>query len=183
MKLENLVRFFNKAISPLKRKVLLMIGRGVMLAVTDSEKIQLVQLSLLEGETKDKVESFAHFGFTSNPPIGSDCIMLSVGGNREHGIIIGTEHRDFRLKDLASGDSAIYNKNNKYIWLKGDDIEIALSKLKIENDSNELMAVLSEWMEKVISGKVVTAIGPQPWTPDTLAQLDAVKVKMDSFKV
>ncbi len=182
MKASDLLNFISRAVAPLKRKVSLMVGRGVLLAVKDSTDIQQIQLTLLADEVKDQVESMGHFGFTSNPPGGSDAIMLSVGGNREHGVVIATEHRDKRLKNVATGDSATYNSNGKYVWLKGDDIEILLSKFKVENDSHELMAVLVEWMEKVITGKVNTAIGPQQWTPDTIVNLEEVKAKLETFK-
>jgi phage gp45-like len=108
--------------------------------------------------------------------------MLSVGGNRDHGIVIATEHRDHRFKNLDEGDTVLYNKNGKYIHLKGDNIEALVSKLKIENDSHEMVAVLSEFMQEVIDGLTFTAIGPQPWIPATKAKLEAVKTKMDTFK-
>jgi len=182
MQAADLIKFISRAIAPIKRKIALTVGRGLLLAIKDSEGLQQVQLTLLADEVKDQVELMGHFGFTSNSPIGSEAVMLSVGGNREHGIIIATEHRDKRLKDVASGDSATYNGNGKYVWLKGDDIELLLSKFKVENDSHELMVVLVEWMEKVIEGETLTAIGPQPWTPETVVLLEEVKAKLETFK-
>lgn len=183
MNIDSLIKFFNKAIAPLKRKVQLMIGRSVLTAISDSPNIQLCNVNLLADETKDQVEVFNHFGFSSNPPPGSEGIMLSIGGNREHGVIVAHEHRDHRYKDLPSGDSILYNKNGKYIWIKGNDIEMLLSKIKIENDSHEAITVISDFMDKVINGYVFTAIGPQQWMPDTKALLQAEKDKFDTFKV
>lgn len=180
---DQLIKFFSKAISPLKRKVQLMVGRGILLAINDSKDIQLLQGSFLAGETKDQTESFQHYGFTSNPPPGTECIMVSVGGNREHGVIIATENREFRLKDLPTGDSAQYNKNGKYIKLLGDNADILIEKLKITNSSHELVAVLSEGMDEVIKGKTITLMGPQPWDPATIVLLQAVKDKLDTFKI
>lgn len=183
MRQSDLIKFFSKAMAPIKRKVLLMVGRGILLAVNDSKGIQQAQGSFFAGETKDQVESFHNFGFTSSPPSGTECIMVSVGGNREHGIIIATENRSLRLKDLLPGDSAQYNKNGKYIKLTGDDAEISIGKIKVENDSNELITVLSDFMDEVIKGKTITAIGPQPWDPGTLILLNDVKDKLDTFKI
>lgn len=183
MRQSDLIKFFNKAMAPIKRKVLLMVARGIMLAIKDGGSIQIAQGSFLADETKDQVEVFNHFGFTSNPPSQTECIMLSVGGNREHSVIIATENRDLRLKDLPSGDSAMYNKNGKYIKLLGDNADILVEKLKITNSSHELVAVLSEWMDEIIKGKTITAIGPQPWDPGTVILLQAVKDKLDTFKV
>lgn len=169
---------------PLKNKILLLVGRGVILAVNDAEKIQQLQATLLADEVKDQIESFAHFGFTSNPPEGTECIMVSVAGSRDHGVIVATENRDLRLKGLASGESAQYNKNGKYIWIKNNNnVEMLLAKLKIQNDNHEMVAVLSEFMDEVIKGLTITALGPQPWEPATKAKLQAVKAKLDTFKV
>lgn len=177
-------RAVTQMVMPLKNRIFLLVGRGIIQAVDDKQKLQLVQAALLADEIKDQIEVFNHFGFTSNAPVGSEIIMVSVGGSRDHGVIIASEHREKRLKDLKPGESAQYNLNGKYIWLKdNDNFEMLLSKLKIQNDSHEMVAVLSEFMDEVIKGLTITAIGPQPWEPGTKAKLEAVKEKMDTFKV
>lgn len=182
MRVEDVVRIIKQVIRPIKNKVLLTIGRGVLLAAKDDKAIQQVQITLLADEVKDQVESMGHFGFSSNAPKGSDVVMVSVGGNRDHGIVVATEHRDHRFKNLDEGDTVLYNKNGKYIHIKGDNIEALVSKLKIENDSHEMVAVLSEFMQEVIDGLTFTALGPQPWIPATKVKLEAVKEKLDTFK-
>jgi len=183
MRHSEILRILSNAIAPLKRQVQLMIGRAIITTINDSPGIQQVNLKIYADDVKDKTELFSQFGFVSSPPPGTECIMLSVGGNRDHGVVIATEHRDLRLKGLASGDSAQYNKNGKYIMLKGDNCEMLLSKLKINNASHELMAVLYEFMDEVSKGKVTTAIGPQTWDPATKTILDNVKAKALTFKV
>lgn len=182
MRVEDVVKIIRQVIRPIKNKVLLTIGRGILLAAKDDKEIQQVQITLLADEVKDQVESMGHFGFSSNAPKGSDIVMVSVGGNRDHGIVIATEHRDHRFKGLAEGDCVLYNKNGKYIHLNGDNIDALVSKIKIQNDSHEMISVLSEFMQAVIDGLVFTAIGPQPWTAATKSSLDAIKAKMDTFK-
>ena len=169
-------------VKPLQNKVLLLVGRGILLAVKDDQKIQQLQVTLLADEVKDQVESFAHFGFTSNPPANTEVIMVSVAGSRDHGVVIATENRELRLKGLASGDSAQYNKNGKYFWLEGDNGKMLVEKLSITNSSHEMVAVLSEFMDEVIKGLTITALGPQPWEPGTKAKLEQVKAKLDTFK-
>ena len=182
MRIEDVTKIFSKLFRPWKNRILLTIGRGILLATKDSGNIQNVQITLLADEVKDQVESMGHFGFTSRPPGKSDVITVSVGGNRDHVVVIASESRDFRFKNINDGDSAIYNKNGKYVHIKGNNIEALVSKLIINNDSHEYTAVLSEFMDKVINGFVFTAIGPQTWMPTTKVELEAVKAKLDTFK-
>lgn len=182
--IDDIKRVITQTVNPLKNKILLMIGRGIVTTTNDTTPTQQIQATLLADEVKDQIESFNHFGFTSNPPSGSECIMVSVAGSRDHGVIIATENRKLRLKGLKPGESAQYNKNGKYIWIKENDyIEMTLEKLKIENANHEMISVLSEFMDEVIKGLTITAIGPQPWEPGTKAKLEAVKEKLDTFKV
>lgn len=185
MNISDLQRVIRDMVKPIKNSMLLMIGRGILLAADDSKKIQLIQASLLADEVKDQMESFGHYGFTSNPPAQSEIIMVSVGGSRDNGIAIASENRNLRLKGLASGESALYNgKSGKHILLKeSGNTEMTVEKLKISNANHEAVAVLSEFMDEVIKGLTITAIGPQPWEPETKAKLEAVKTKLDTFKV
>ena len=180
---EMIIRTFNQLVGPIKRSVLLMIGRGVLMAVDSSKNIQLTTVKLLADETKDKIEMMQHFGFSSNPPANSDIIFLSIGGNRDHGIVIASESRQHRLKNIAPGDSAIYNQSGKHLWLKGNNLEGLVDKLKIENASHELITVIHEYMTAVKDGLVVTALGPMPWTPATKTQLQTIITKLETFKI
>lgn len=133
MRAEDVVRIIRQVIRPIKNKLLLTVGRGILLAAKDSKEIQQLQITLLADEIKDQVESMAHFGFTSNPPKGSDLVMVSVGANREHGIVIATEHREYRFKDLGEGEAAIYSKDGDYVHLKnGNVIDVKTKTLNID---------------------------------------------------
>jgi phage gp45-like len=79
------VKAVQRLVAPLKRRVLLMVGRAVVERVYDDLKCQGLQVSLLNGEVRDKVEHFQPYGFTSHPPPGSEGVFLAVGGNRSHG--------------------------------------------------------------------------------------------------
>jgi phage baseplate assembly protein V len=185
MNVSDIQRIVRDMVKPLKNAALLMIGRGILLAADDTQKIQLIQASLLADEVKDQMEMFAHYGFTSCPPEGTEIVAASVGGSRDNAIAVASEHRQYRLKNLEKGESALYNgMSGKYIWLKKNgNTEVTLNKLKINNANYEAVAVLSEFMDEVINGLTITAIGPQPWEPDTKARLQAVKDKLDTFKV
>lgn len=112
------VNFIRRAIQPLRDKIILLAGRIVIASVNDSEKVQQLQISALAGEAMDKVERFQHFGFTSNPPAGTEGIGLALGGNRDNMVVIATENRALRKKELAPGEAAIYTADGTYVHVK-----------------------------------------------------------------
>lgn len=176
------LKAFNRLIAPLKRKVQSIAVRGLIQLTKDSGDVQTGQLTLLADEIEDKVEFFFNYGHTSRPPKNSECVLIHIGGNKEHPIVVASNHRASRLKNLEEGDSALYNMNGKYLWLKKDDLFGLVSKIKIENEQHELISVLSEFMDEVEKGLTLTAIGPQPWDAITKQKLQAVKAKLDTFK-
>lgn len=91
--------------------------RGVITLVKAAGAVQLVQLDGLSGEQLQDAELFQHYGYTSNPPAGSMCIVLPIGGKTAHGIIIATEHGTYRLKSLAPGEVAIYDDQGQKIHI------------------------------------------------------------------
>lgn len=102
--------------------------RGVVTLVKAAGSVQFVQLDGLAGERLQDNELFQQFGFTSNPPAGTMAIVLPIGGKTAHGIIIATEHGTYRLKNLASGETAIYNQWGDRVTLKANrHIEVVSS--------------------------------------------------------
>lgn len=107
-----------RALDPLKRRVMLMVGRAVVEYINDATKMQSAQVSLLEGEVREKVELFQQFGFTSVTEPGAEGVALSVSGNRDHVILICVGDRRYRMRNMLPGESAVYNKWGDYILLK-----------------------------------------------------------------
>lgn len=121
----------------IQSRVLLMIGRGVLKAVSDNANAQLCQVSLLDGELKSNVERVQNYGMTSVPPAGSLATVLFVGGDRSNGVIIAAENRKIRIKGLKAGEVAIYTDEGDEIYLKRGN-EIALKTTKFVIDADEI---------------------------------------------
>ena len=130
------------------------------------------------------MENFQNFGFKSHAPVNSEVIMFNVGGNNEHSIVIGVENREVlaTLPALDEGDSILYNKGGAHVQLKSENIEAKTGTLKIENDGEELVAILVDWITQAIANKNVTAIGPQPLFPADVALMEAIKARLETFK-
>lgn len=101
----------------------MMIGRGRVKFADDSGSVQIVQVQLGPLETNDCLR-LAEFGFTSNPPVGSDVAAVFIAGDRSNGIIIATGNQTLRLKNLLPGESALYDALGKYVYLTENGIEI-----------------------------------------------------------
>lgn len=113
-----MVRDFMKLSAPLARRVRLLVGRGILRLVNDGLKLQGVQVSLLADEVHDNVERFQEYGFTSHPHPGAEAIALSVGGSRDHAVVISIDDRRYRLKGLGAGEVALYDDQGQVIRLK-----------------------------------------------------------------
>lgn len=107
--------------------------RGVLHLVESADNIQKVQASGLADETLQDVELMQHFGFTSVPPANTQAVILPIGGQTSHGIVIATENGSFRVKNLQGGEVAVYDESGSSIVLKkGRLIEIDCDVLKIK---------------------------------------------------
>lgn len=117
-------KLLERWITPLKRRVMLMIGKAVLTVIKDSTDLQTVQINLGNDEIIDDVECMQNFGFTSNPEAGAQAIVLFVGGNRDHPVVITADDARYRPKNLDSGDSAMYNSTGTKITLEGNKVII-----------------------------------------------------------
>jgi len=121
----DLLRQIDSLLRPIRTRIANSIARGVISLVDDSTKMQLVQVGLLATEEHGEVERFAEYGFTSVPPAGSEAVVLFIGGDREHPIVIATGDRATRLTGLGAGETAIHNNAGAQVILRSDgDIEV-----------------------------------------------------------
>lgn len=151
---------FERFLAPLKRRVFMMIARGVIENVDDSKLLQHVQVSLLKDEIRNDVERFQEYGFTSVPLPGEGCeaVALFLQGNRDHGIIIAVEDRQYRLKNLENGEVAIYTDEGDKIHLKrGNEIQISTETLTI--DATTKLEINSPIVEMNASAQFVANVG------------------------
>jgi len=155
---ELIKNMITKALEPIKRRVLLTVGRAVITLVNDSLKLQTNQVSLLAGELRD-LERFQEYGFTSVPLPGAEAIAVFVGGNRENGAVIATCDRNTRLKDLNPGEVALYDYLGNFIKLKaGGEINVkSTTKVVVESGKAEVKCNFAELgkgtLEKVLNGE------------------------------
>ncbi|ALS63667.1 phage baseplate assembly protein V [Pandoraea apista] len=102
------------------RRALTAFARALISAVNDSGGVQVVQIALSSTEVRDGSPRIAEFGFSSNPPDGSDGVVAFLGGDRSKGIVIGTCHQASRPRDLSPGESILHSQDGKSVYLTAD---------------------------------------------------------------
>lgn len=117
------MRSMMSQLDPIKRRVLMMIGRAVVRAIDDSKGRQTLQVELLKGELRDQVERMQNYGFTSHPLPGADAAVVFVTGNREQGIAVAVDDRRYRL-NLQPGEVSLYDDIGNRVSLLRDRIDI-----------------------------------------------------------
>lgn len=111
-------------IHTLARRIMNLVGRGRIQALDDSKNIQFIQAILGPLETQDNIPRLAEFGFTSSPPVGADVVVIFVNGNRSNRVAIATGDQKTRPKNLARGETMLYDSVGKMVYLSADGIII-----------------------------------------------------------
>ncbi|VVE06517.1 phage baseplate assembly protein V [Pandoraea sputorum] len=119
-------------LSKLARRILLMLGRGSVTLVDDTGAVQKIQARLNGAETIPDMPRFAEYGFTSNPPSGTQVVIGFKNGDRNDGIVIATSNGQFRLKGLASGEVAIHDNKGQSVYLTESGIVVNGGGLPIQ---------------------------------------------------
>lgn len=114
----------NRMLAPLARRLRLMIGRAIVTAIDDAGKIQAAQVKLLDGEVRDGVEVLLQYGIASLPPGNPEGLYFSVGGDRGHGVMICIADRQYRLRNLRAGESALYDDLGQAVHLTRDGMVV-----------------------------------------------------------
>lgn len=128
MDLNQLNRFFN----PWKRRIMSMVRRLTVAGSTDTFGLMQLQIETLKDVTQDNVERVQNYGFTSRPKVGAEGVVLYLGGNSDHGVVIAVDDARYRLKALAEGEVALYtDEGDKIHFKRGNKIEITTHTLDI----------------------------------------------------
>jgi phage baseplate assembly protein V len=124
-------------------------GRAIVARTDDDKWMQRVQARVLSNETKDDIEHFQPYGFTSHPKPGAEALIIFIGGNRTHGIAPVVDDRRYRLRHLEPGEVALYTdegtsvvlKRGKVVEVTCDEFRLTCKKLTLE--ASDSIAVTS----------------------------------------
>ena len=121
--------------SEISRRLGNLLGRGVVSLVNSAGKLQALQLRLLSGEVKDRVEHFEPYGFTSHPLPGAEHLTVFLDGDRSHGITVVVADRRYRLMGLPAGGVALFDSADSSFVLSADGKVKVTASIKVEIES------------------------------------------------
>nr|WP_240746184.1 phage baseplate assembly protein V [Escherichia coli] len=158
----------NRLLTPLMRRVRLMLARAVVNVINDGRKVQNLQVGLLDDEESDEVERLQNYGHFSVPLPGAEALIACVGAQRDQGIAVVVEDRRYRPTNLEPGDAGIYHHEGHRIRLTKDGRCIITCKTV-----------------EVYADESMTLTHPEPRLPATLRsrKVWALKVKASSTAI
>lgn len=115
-----------RVVTKLQNKIYRVIGKAILVAIDNTSEAQKIQVSVLKNENSSNLERSQEYGFDTYPKAGSQVILLSIGGNRDHAIALSISDRRYRPTDLIEGEVAVYSfkdaslSNKHRIHLKAD---------------------------------------------------------------
>lgn len=184
-----------KLVAPLKRRIAITVQRVVLSAIDDATKAQIVQIQGLADSVREQVERIQEYGFTSVPEKGAEGVAVAVGAGG-HQVVVATDDRRYRPKNLSPGDVALYRlAEGILVHLKaGQMVElgpsptqfVALANLvltelnKLATDLNTLKTVFSSgWAVSPGDGGAALKTAAGTWAGQTLtmSSVAATKVK------
>lgn len=166
----NFTAQLSRILEPIRTKIRVFAQRAIISLIDDSKSIQLIQVEILQGEIKSKVERIQNYGFTGVPPLGGEAVILNFGGNRENAIVLIADNSKYRKKGLQSGEVALYDKNGSYILLRTNGDVVIKPSGKVLLGADTLAATAG-----VVTGECLCAFTGAPH-PDKSSVILAKKV-------
>lgn len=146
-----------RMLAPLTKRLRLMVGRALVTAIADGGKVQSAQVKLLDGEVRDAIEVLHQYGFTSVPHGQPEGLYFSVAGDRDHGVMICVADRQFRLKNLAPGEAALYDDLGQKVHLTRNGIVIDGAGLPITVQNTPFVTVTADTKVSLVTPLVETS--------------------------
>jgi phage baseplate assembly protein V len=159
-----LLRQLRQLVRPLEIRLANLAARGLVSLANDSTKLQVLQLRMLDTETRDGAERFQEYGFTSVPLADAEAVVLSVGGRRDHLLVVAVDDRRHRKKDLQPGEVALYSDEGASVYLKRGRIVVTDAEIRLGSDGASSFVALAGAVETQLTA-LKNAISAAPVVP------------------
>ena len=152
-------RIINKALAPVLRKLRLLATRGVVRLIDPATLMQQLQVAAVGGELLADVEQWEQYGLTAHPKPGAEALILSLGGDRDHAVVINVADRRYRIKGLVEGEVALHDDLGNVVHLMRDKVRVnAVTLLEVTAPVTNITGDVNITGDTVFTG-TVTANG------------------------
>ena len=112
-------------------------SRATVRKANDKPLMKETDLDVLYSEGRVDTERFQQYGLTTVPlpedkktGKAAEALMVHLGGNRSHSVIVAVDDRRYRLKVLKEGEVALYDDQGQQVHLTRDGIVMSTVKGK-----------------------------------------------------
>lgn len=148
-----------------------LVTRGIITAKNAAAKLRTIQCELFGGDVREAVEDFEGYGFTAEPHVGAEVLVVSLAGDREHSIAFSHPDRRYRPTGLKDGEVVVYDDLGRQVCLKRSGIVIDGKADPITVQTGKSVTVTAG-DAVAISGKTTSVTG------DNGVTIDAPSVSM-----
>lgn len=158
-------------------RIKVMLAKALIDSVDDSQEIQIIKIKGLAGEVQPEVERIQNYGFTSNPPAGSEVVRGNIGGNTDHAVAFAVDSGKHRKKNLKTGEVSLYDLTGSFIILREDGNMEIVTRDYILNQSGTIKLGSEVLLPTagVVTGECLDPVTGVPF-PDTSTKVLAQKV-------
>lgn len=101
-----------------------MIRRVRLMETDDTGTQQKVRVRGFRNDEPGDVVTLQRWGESGHAPVGSEAVMLALGGRSDRAFILGLEHKDHRPKNANAGDKIIYDAFGSAVRLVQANVEV-----------------------------------------------------------
>ena len=128
------IKDFYRLLAPISRKMMLLIGRGVVKRINNKGKIGLIpgsgtnpqrlQMEGMANETLTDMERWQEYGFESYPKEDSQALVAFINGNRGSANVLCVQDHQYRPTDFEPGDVGLYDADGARLRFNGGKVEL-----------------------------------------------------------
>jgi phage gp45-like len=124
-------------------------------ATDDTGPVHRVQVRGFPNETIDAMPVLQIYGLASHAMAGTDVMAMFASGDRSNGVIVATGNQQYRLRNLAAGEVALYtDEGDKVVLSRGRIVAVTCgTKVHIDCPLVEMTGDLH------VTGEVVRGFG------------------------
>ncbi|UQY45075.1 phage baseplate assembly protein V [Mixta hanseatica] len=108
----------------LNRSISNLLARAVVRGLNTATRCQMLQIEMAGGEGKSDIEHMEPYGFTAAPIAGAEAVAAYFDGDRSHGVVLVVSDRRYRIKELVSGEVAVYDDLGQSVTLTRSGIVV-----------------------------------------------------------